>query len=67
MSCIKEFKFKNSDLTGVCLNYPSNEKEFEALSVRYYETMIEGLERQYGCNWGTKILEKIKNEKVNND
>lgn len=50
MACIKEFKSDKSDLTAICLNYPSTEEELEALSNRYYKSMIEGLERQYGPN-----------------
>ncbi|GAB6167590.1 hypothetical protein JCM1393_00500 [Clostridium carnis] len=60
MACIKEFKSDKSDLTAICLNYPSTEEELEALSDRYYKAMIEGLEKQYGPNWGTIIMQKVK-------
>lgn len=59
MACIKEFKSDKCDLTAICLNYPSTEEELEALSNRYYKSMIEGLERQYGPNWGTVIMQKV--------
>lgn len=60
MACIKEFKNDKSDFTGVCLNYPDTEEELEALSDNYYKSMIQGLEQQYGPNWGTIIMQKIK-------
>lgn len=59
MACIKEFKSDKCDLTAICLNYPSTEEEFEALSDKYYKSMIEALESQYGPNWGTIVMQKV--------
>lgn len=64
MSCRKEFIQKQyvgrTRLKAVCLNYPDTPEEIEAFSRRYCETMIMGLEKQFGDNWGTPAIEKVR-------
>ncbi|AYE35421.1 hypothetical protein [Clostridium septicum] len=62
MACIKEFKSDKCDLTAICLNYPDTEEEFQTLSNVFYKSMIEGLERQFGTNWGTEVMKKVKSK-----
>lgn len=64
MSCKKEFIQKDyigrTRLKAVCLNYPDTSEEVESFSRTYSETMIIGLEKQFGENWGTAVMKKVK-------
>lgn len=64
MSCRKEFIQKNyigkTRLKAVCLNYPDTPEEIESFSRRYVESMIMGLEKQFGSNWGTPAMELVR-------
>lgn len=59
MACIKKFKDSKIGLTGICLNYPETEEELTSFSENFYNSMIEALERQYGPNWGTIVMERV--------
>lgn len=62
MACRKEFKSKDGKMTAVCLNYPNTPEEIEALSKKFYTATIEMLEREFGEDWGTKAIAKLKSQ-----
>ncbi|MGL5087473.1 MAG: hypothetical protein ACRC68_17435 [Clostridium sp.] len=62
MACRREWSYGEGKkkLTFICTNYPDTEEEKKKFSEIYTHSMIMGLEKQFGENWGTQAMNKVK-------
>lgn len=65
MACRKVFVDPNSNLKGVCLNYPDTKEELRSFTDRFQDSLVEVLEMKFGDNWATEIL-RLRNKEVTN-